>query len=116
MVSTLSERAAKIQRAFRIVPTTVFAAFLFKANELGDTTLEFGTEFLEEFVNCSGKPGNASHSLYQRLVQQGQKGLSFTPANRLAMMVVAWNAWIMGKPRVQIIIQGGVPPMKKADV
>jgi len=115
MVSPLTERAANIQKSFRIIPSTVFAAFLFKANELGDLTLEFATEFLNEFVNCSGKPGTASHSLYQRLVQQGQSGHRFTPANRLAMIMVAWNAWVKGKPRVQITLRGGVPVMEKAD-
>lgn len=116
MVSPLTERATNIQKSFRIIPSSVFAAFLFKANELGDITLEFATEFLNEFVNCSGKPGTASHSLYQRLVQQGQSGEKYTAANRFGMIMVAWNAWIKGKPRVQISLRGGVPAMESADV
>jgi len=116
MVNPLVERAATIQKSFRIVPSAVFGCFLFKANELGDTTLEFATEFLKEFADCTGKPGTATHSLFVRVVQQSKSGVHFSQSNRLAMMVVAWNAWIHGKPRVQITVKGGVPMMESADV
>ena len=116
MVNPLIESACGFQKSFRIVPASVFGAFLFKANELGDTTTDFAKEFLAEFVDCNGKPGTATHSLFTKLVQQSKHNINYGLPNRLALFVVAWNAWIKGKPRIQIIAKGGVPKMEQADV
>lgn len=116
MVNPLIESACGFQKSFRIVPASVFGAFLFKANELGDTTTDFAKEFLAEFVDCNGKPGTATHSLFTKLVQQSKQNINYGLPNRLALFVVAWNAWIKGKPRIQIIAKGGVPKMEQADV
>ena len=116
MVNPLIESACGFQKSFRIVPASVFGAFLFKANELGDTTTDFAKEFLAEFVECNGKPGTATHSLFTKLVQQSKHNINYGLPNRLALFVVAWNAWIKGKPRIQIIAKGGVPKMEQADV
>ena len=115
MVNPLIESACGFQKSFRIVPATVFGAFLFKANELGDTTTDFAKEFLAEFVECNGKPGTATHSLFTKLVQQSKSNITFGLPNRLALFVVAWNAWIKGKPRINIVAKGGVPKMEQAD-
>jgi hypothetical protein len=115
MVNPLIEQACGFQKSFRIVPASVFGAFLFKANELGDTTTDFAKEFLAEFVDCNGKPGTATHSLFTKLVQQSKQNINYGLPNRLALFVVAWNAWIKGKPRIQIIAKGGVPKMEQAD-
>lgn len=115
MVNPLIESACGFQKSFRIVPASVFGAFLFKANELGDTTTDFAKEFLAEFVDCNGKPGTATHSLFTKLVQQSKQNINYGLPNRLALFVVAWNAWIKGKPRIQIIAKGGVPKMEQAD-
>ena len=114
MVNPLIERAVEIQKSNRLVPSSVYGAFLFKANELGDDTLNFATEFLKEFANCSGKPGTATHSLFMKIVQQSKGGLYYSQANRLALFVVAWNAWIKGQPRINIIAKNGIPNMEKA--
>ena len=115
MVSPLVERASSIQKGFRIVPVTVFLAFLLEANELGDTTLEFATDFLKEFADCKSTPGTATHSLFVKMVQQSKTGMHYSQANRLAHFIVAWNAWIKGKPRIHIKVKGAVPKMVKAD-
>ena len=115
MVNPLIESACGFQKSFRIVPASVFGAFLFKANELGDTTTDFAKEFLAEFVDCNGKPGTATHSLFTKLVQQSKQNINYGLPNRLALFVVAWNAWIKGKPRINIVAKGGVPKMEQAD-
>jgi hypothetical protein len=114
MVNPLIESACGFQKSFRIVPASVFGAFLFKANELGDTTTDFAKEFLAEFVDCNGKPGTATHSLFTKLVQQSKQNINYGLPNRLALFVVAWNAWIKGQPRINIIAKNGIPNMEKA--
>tara|TARA_R100000329_G_C7587935_1_gene208446 strand:- start:248 stop:1111 length:864 start_codon:yes stop_codon:yes gene_type:complete len=114
MVNPLIERAVAIQKSNRLIPSSVYGAFLFKANEIGHETLEFATEFLKEFAECSGKPGTATHSLFMKIVQQSKGGLYYTQVNRLALFVVAWNAWIKGQPRINIVAKNGIPKMEKA--
>ena len=82
---------------------------------MGDTTLEFATDFLKEFADCKSTPGTATHSLFVKMVQQSKTGMHYSQANRLAHFIVAWNAWIKGKPRIHIKVKGSVPKMVKAD-